>query len=476
MTSISNNAKITNNQHNCETFSIVSLGCPKNLVDSERYVRQMREQGYEFQIEPDGSDVVVLNTCGFLQSARDEAREYIRGLIDLKKEGRIKRIIVRGCMTQFEGIKQLAVEFPDVDEWFGVPVIDSKNIAINTTTTTNNIPLTVPQNQDQNLNPDISSSSNFDLGRDILTADHVAYLRIADGCSRRCSFCTIPDIRGQFRSETKDKLLTEAKQLAQSGVKELVIIAQETTFWGMDLPERYSLIDLLRCLEGVDGIRWIRLMYAYPGFFDDELAMFFSRSEKLLPYIDIPLQHINDDILRRMNRSVTRAETERLLDKLRNKIERLVLRTSLIVGFPGETDAMFDELVRFVDKWKFERAGVFAFSAEPRTPAAKFQDKIPNATIERRFRQLNDLCNKNAIAWGKRQKNNIMSVQIDGNYIDDSGYLEPNLYIGRTYADAPDIDPIVYVTNKNNAKLEAGSLVNCEILETEGNNLVGIVA
>jgi ribosomal protein S12 methylthiotransferase len=449
----SNNTKTADNKINCETFSIVSLGCPKNLVDSERCVKQMRESGFEFRIEPDGSDVVVLNTCGFLKSARDEAREYIRGLIDLKHEGRIKRIIVRGCMTQFEGIRQLTVEFPDVDEWFGTPNNDFHNITINT-----NSPTT----------PIVTS----DLSRDILTSDHVAYLRIADGCSRCCSFCTIPAIRGRFRSETMVSLLAESHRLAQRGVKEIVIIAQETTFWGTDLPLRYSLAELLERIEEIDGIRWIRLMYAYP-LFDDDLIELFVRSEKLLPYIDIPLQHINDTLLRRMNRSVTREATERLLDKLRSKIAQLVLRTSLIVGFPGETDSNFDELVCFVDKWKFERAGVFAFSAEPTTPAAKFEDRVPRVTIERRFKQLTEVCNRNAIAWGKRRKNSIMQVQIDGNYVDDSGYVEPELYIGRTYADAPDIDPIVYVTS--HSKLESGSLVNCEILETDGNNLVGIV-
>ncbi|MDR1290425.1 MAG: 30S ribosomal protein S12 methylthiotransferase RimO [Planctomycetaceae bacterium] len=452
---ISNSLK-TSGGNKCETFSIVSLGCPKNLVDSEQYVRQMREQGYEFKIEPDGSDAVILNTCGFLKSAREEAREYIRSLIDLKNEGRIKRIIVRGCMTQFEGIGQLTAEFPDVDEWFGVPNVDSQNVQQHKINATSEKILTPSE-----------------IERDILTADHVAYLRIADGCSRRCSFCTIPDIRGKFRSEPMDKLITESKQLAARGVKELVIVAQETTFWGSDLSGQPSLVELLRRIEEIDEIRWIRLMYAYPSGFDDELITLFANGGKLLPYIDIPLQHINDTMLTKMNRQITRQETERLLDNLRNKIDQLVLRTSLIVGFPGETEEIFNELVSFVSKWQFERAGVFAFSAESKTPAAKFHDQIPNATIERRFQSLTETCNKYTIAWGKRQKNNIMRVQIDGNYVDDSGYVEPNLYIGRTYADAPDIDPIVYVTN--NSKLESGCLINCEILETDGCNLVGVV-
>ena len=405
-------------------------------MDSEQYVFALKQAGLEFRTEVEDSELVVLNTCGFLRSARNEAREYIRALIDLKKQGIIRRIAVRGCMPAIESTASLAAEFPEVDDWHGIPLPEE---------------LSVP--------------------RHILTEKHVAYLRIADGCNRRCTFCTIPAIRGKFRSVPEETVIQEARLLADSGVKELVVIAQETTFWGSDLYGKTQLAALLRKLENIDGIRWIRLMYAYPQFFEDDLIDLFASAGKLLPYIDIPLQHANDEMLRRMNRRVTKQETEELLKKLRTRIENLVLRTSFIVGFPGETDAMFQELLRFADRWQFERAGVFRFSAEQGASAAGFTPKVPAKTIDRRFDQLYKICEKHSTAWANRQKGKILEVQIDGNYVDESGHKEAQLFIGRTIADAPDIDPVVYVTGQ---QLAAGSLIECEILETEGCDLIGV--
>jgi ribosomal protein S12 methylthiotransferase len=427
-----------------KTFSIVSLGCPKNLVDSEYYVQEMKQAGFEFRTEPDGCETVILNTCGFLRSARDEARKYLDALIELKNKGNIRRIIVRGCMPKFEGIEKLAAQYPEVDEWFGVPDnVSEKNISVKQ--------------------------------RQRLTEKHVAYLRIADGCDRRCTFCAIPNIRGTFSSEPMESVLEEARQLADAGVKELIVIAQETTFWGTDLYGKPQLTRLLQELERIKDIRWIRVMYAYPQFFDDELIELFAaggkNEGKLLPYIDIPLQHAADDILHRMNRRVTKAETEKLLGKLREQIDHLVLRTSFIVGFPNETDAMFEELLKFVETWKFERAGVFTFSAEAGTPAAKFEHRVPQRVADRRFDRLYKVCEKFSVAWAARQKGKILNVQIDGNYIDESGRKESNLFIGRTFADAPEIDPVVYVTGEH---LKNGSLISCEILENEGCDLVGV--
>jgi ribosomal protein S12 methylthiotransferase len=339
-------------------------------------------------------------------------------------------------MSAIESIERLAVEFPDVDEWFGIPAA-TENVA----------------------------------PRHLLTEKHVAYLRIADGCNRRCSYCTIPAIRGKFRSVPEDAVIQEAKQLADAGVKELVVIAQETTFWGSDLDGKPKLATLLRKLEEIDGIRWLRLMYTYPQYFDDDLIDLFASGGKLLPYIDIPLQHANDEILRQMNRRVTKSETEALLEKLRTRIVNLVLRTSFIVGFPGETDAMFQELLRFADRWKFERAGVFRYSPERGTPAAGFNPKVPVETIDRRFDQLYKMCERHSTVWASQQKGKILEVQIDGNYVDEYGRKETQLFIGRTVADAPDIDPVVYVTGQ---QLASGSLIECEILETEGCDLVGV--
>jgi ribosomal protein S12 methylthiotransferase len=419
-----------------QTFSLISLGCPKNLVDSEQYVFTLQQAGMEFRADVENCELVVLNTCGFLQSARSEVREYLRALIELKQQKSIGRIAVRGCMPVFEGIERLVAEFPDVDEWFGIP-----------------------------------SASEHSAPRHLLTEKHVAYLRIADGCSRRCAFCTIPNIRGKYRSMPEETVIHEARQLAEKGVKELVVIAQETTFWGSDLYGKPKLADLLRTIESIDGIRWIRLMYAYPQYFEDDLIDLFAAGGKLLPYIDIPLQHANDEMLKQMNRRVTKEEMEQLLEKLRTRIGNLVLRTSFIVGFPGETDAMFQELLRFAERWQFERAGVFRFSAEQGTPAAQLAPKVTPKTIDRRFEQLYKTCEKHSLAWANRQKGKIINVQIDGNYVDENGYKEAQLFIGRTIADAPDIDPVVYITGQ---QLAAGSLVECEILETEGCDLVGV--
>ena len=394
----------------------------------------MELEGNIFQTELDGCDTVILNTCGFIDSARREAREYIDSLVDLKRQGRIRRIVVRGCMTQFEGIEPLQKELPQVDDWFGV-------------------------------------ENDLKESRHLLTEKHVAYLRIADGCDRHCTYCTIPRIRGPFRSRPMEELLAEAAELAASGVKELVVIAQETTFWGADLYGKPRLIELLRKMEKIDGLRWIRLMYAYPLFFDDELIDLFAAKGKLLPYIDLPLQHAAGPMLKRMNRRVTKAETEELLDKLRNRIDDLVLRTSLIVGFPGETDEMFDELVKFVERWKFERAGVFPFSPEKGTAAAKLDGKVSERQLEKRYEKLYKVCEKHSVAWAVRRKGTFIDVQIDGPYVDENGRRESNLFLGRTFADAPDIDPLVYVTGEN---LAVGSLISCEILETDGCNLVAV--
>lgn len=423
------------------TFSIVSLGCSKNLVDSEHYVYRMQENGCEFKTDIDLCETVVLNTCGFLRSARDEARDYLDALVDLKNEGRIEKIIVRGCMPEMEGIEKLASEYPDVSEWFGVP-----------------------------SNPTALCGMDG-LHRRILTLPHVGYLRIADGCDRHCTFCAIPKIRGKFRSTPLEALIDEARQLAELGVKEIVVIAQETTFWGTDLYGKPRLAELLRELEKIDGIRWIRLMYSYPLHFGDDLIELFAAGGKLLPYIDIPLQHANDAILKRMNRRVTKVEMETLLEKLRDRIDNLVLRTSLIAGFPGETDAQFDELIKFVEKWEFERAGVFPFSGEQGTAAVKCSDRVPGRVIQRRYERLYHVCEKHSVAWASGKKGEILDVQIDGHFVDESGRKEVNLFIGRTYADAPDIDPIVYITGSN---LVPGSVIACEILENDGCDLVGV--
>ncbi len=312
-----------------------------------------------------------------------------------------------------------------------------------------------------------------DTLRQPLTAPHVAYLKIADGCDRLCSFCAIPAIRGRFVSKPLETIVGEARKLAENGVKELVLIAQETTFYGSDLYGKPRLAELLERLETVAGIRWIRLMYAYPLFFGDELLeRFAAAGTKLLPYIDMPLQHANDTILKRMRRGIDRAGMEALLERLRSNIPNLVLRTSLIVGFPGETEAMFDELVAFVKRWRFDRAGIFPFSSEAGTVAARLDGHVPQSVIDLRFRKLQNLQRRIMNRFAAARTGKTLDVLIDGPVVEDDGNPVENVFVGRTYADAPEVDPLVYVTGH----AEVGAIVPCEIVDARDGNLIGVVS
>jgi ribosomal protein S12 methylthiotransferase len=313
-----------------------------------------------------------------------------------------------------------------------------------------------------------------DSPRHYLTLSHVAYLKIADGCSRHCAYCLIPKIRGPFVSRPKEQIINEAKRLADAGVRELVIIAQETNFWGIDLYGRPRLAELLAELQNINGIDWLRLMYTYPAHFSDELIDMFASGGKLLPYIDLPLQHCNDEILRKMNRKATKSETETLLGKLRECIPQLVLRTSFITGFPGETDAMFDELLAFVQTWQFERAGVFQYSREEGTPAAAMPDQIDSSVKAERFHRLYELTKTQTRDWASRQVGQRLDVLIDQPDRDETGQQIPGVFVGRTYADAPTIDPAVIVTSQMAGQVAVGRIAPCEIVMTHGVDLIAV--
>lgn len=471
-----------------KTFSLVSLGCPKNLVDSETMVGRLIDAGWEFRVSLDKDrpcDVVVLNTCGFLASARDEARDYVAELLQWKNEGRIGRIVVTGCMVRHDarddGGQSLVAEFPGVDAWLGV--VDERKIVetLQILSETDNSETGASRIDISKIGgpgplvrlEDVPALVLDDRLRKTLTLPHVAYLKIADGCNRLCSFCAIPSIRGRFVSKPLETVVEEAEKLAASGVKELILVAQETTFYGSDLYGGPRLAELLRRLEDVAGFRWIRLMYTYPLFFDDELLeRFTDPGAKLLPYIDIPLQHCNRDILKRMRRAVDPSQTEALLDRLRSTIPNLVLRTSLIVGFPGETEAMFDELVAFVKRWKFERAGVFAFSPESGTHAATLGDRVAGKAAQRRYRTLFNSQDRIARGYAASLRGRTLDVLIDTPYIDETGSVIEGVFLGRTVADAPDVDPVVFVTGN----VEPGTIVPCEIVETQGIHLVAVAS
>ena len=462
-----------------KSVSIVSLGCPKNLVDSESILGRFIEDGWRFTSEPIGADLVILNTCGFIQSARDEAVAAIEELLALKRQKKIKALAVCGCLIPALG-SELPRRFPEVDAWFG-PADET------------HLSETFPLRQISPVGgrgkaPFAKKPVPFraaaerryafhDENRLLLTLPHTAYLKIAEGCDRFCSYCAIPSIRGRFTSKPLEAVLSEAEILARSGVKELVLIAQETTFWGNDLYGQPRLAKLLAELRGMNAFPWIRVLYTYPLFFGDELLELFgaendSAPSVVLPYVDLPLQHCSDAILKRMNRRVGKSETEDLLARLREKIPGLTLRTTFITGFPGETDAAFEELLEFAEKWRFERAGVFAYSPEPGTPAAKFEDQIPETVKEERRARLYEVLSRVSAENARAKVGGQYRVLVDTPVINDDGTEAEDFYVGRTAADAPDIDPVVYLTGSG---LTPGEFCRAEIVDTQEQDLIAAV-
>ena len=444
-------------------------------------IGRMVEAGFQFRENPSRVDVMILNTCGFLNDARNEAREILESILEQKDAGRIKTVIVTGCAVQYEGEK-LADDFPDVDFWFGV--FDEFRVGDVMRQTLDMTAQAVSQNR---VFLSREQKTLFDASpRTRLTLPHVAYLKIADGCSRHCAYCLIPKIRGPYISRPKELIIDEAKRLADEGVREIVLIAQETNFWGIDLYDRPMLAELLDELQNINGFDWLRLMYTYPMHFSDALIDQFAAGGKLLPYIDLPLQHCNDTILQKMNRKANKHETETLLEKLRNRIPNLVLRTSLITGFPGETDAMFDELLAFVQKWQFERAGVFQYSREEGTVAAKMSDQIDETLKAERHRRLYELTEKMTQNWANRQIERQLEVLVDKQEIDESGEIVPGVHIGRTFADAPTIDPVVVISSDEMPRRKKGSktgptdqiapgkIIRCEVVMANGVDLIAV--
>ena len=446
-------------------FSVISLGCPKNLTDSELMVQRLIDAGFRFTEKIENSRLVLLNTCGFLASARSEARAVIEDLLELKDAGKINRIFVTGCAVQWEK-DALANDYPDVDAWFGV--FDENKVA--------DIAKSYFASESENIETfHILSPQKtvFDASKKFpLTFPHVAYLKVADGCSRFCAYCAIPKIRGPFTSRPREWILQEARRLADRGVRELIVIAQETNFWGIDLFGQPKLAELLGELQEIDGIDWIRVMYNYPMYFSAELIDLFAKGGKLLPYLDIPLQHANDTILHKMNRPVDRKNTETLLATLREKIPNLVLRTSLIVGFPGETDAMFEELCDFTEKWKFERTGIFSYSREEETVAAEFQNQVDELVKQQRQETLYRLTETISREWACKQMGQQFPVLIDRKVFDENGKPIPDVFYGRSFADAPTVDPVVIVTATR--KISPGEMVVCEIVATDHLDLVAV--
>jgi ribosomal protein S12 methylthiotransferase len=443
------------------TYAFVSLGCPKNLVDSERMLGLLQIDGYELVSEPDGADFVVVNTCGFIERARTESFASIDEMLELKKQGRTRGVIVTGCLAERQK-EQLLEERPGIDQLVGVFAREE------ITRVADRLVGRLEEQRTVFKPAPIRALSDKDRLR--ITPRHFAYLKISEGCDRLCTFCAIPKMRGKHATKPIEDVVAEAEQLAADGVRELIVVAQDTTYYGMDLYGQPRLAELLRRLEDVVGIDWIRLMYFYPMYIDDELINTIAESQKILPYIDIPLQHASDPMLKRMSRRVTRTETEELLGRLRSRIKGLTLRTTFITGFPGETDEDFSELVEFVGKHKFERMGVFTYSFEPDTPAAKLSDHVPAEVMEQRRERLMQVQQEITFARNEQQIGRTIDV-----ILDQPVPGEKNVFVGRSAADAPDVDGLVFVTG-DRERLKTGDIVPVEIVAAQEYDLVGVAA
>ena len=436
-------------------YAFVSLGCPKNLVDSERMLGLLQLDGYQLIDNPDGADFVVVNTCGFIEQARDESYRAIREMVELKQQGRLKGIIVSGCLAERQK-EQLLEDCPQVDHLVGV--FGREHITKVADRMIGHL------SEQRTVFQPAPVQALPDTHRLRITPAHFGYVKISEGCDRLCTFCAIPGMRGKHASKPIEGILEEARELIDSGARELIIVAQDTTYYGLDLYGEPRLAQLLQSLNQLDDVDWIRLMYFYPMYISDELIDAIASSDKILPYIDIPLQHINDTMLRRMARRVTRAETESLLRRLRARIPGLALRTTFITGFPGETDQQFDELAEFVAEQKFERLGVFTYSFEPSTPSANLPDHLDEQVKEDRRRRLMEIQQENAFAWGERQIGRQLDVIIDAAVPD-----QMDAWVGRSYADAPDVDGLVWISGPG---LATGQIARAEIVGAQQYDLI----
>jgi ribosomal protein S12 methylthiotransferase len=439
------------------TFAFVSLGCPKNLVDSERMLGKLAQDGYALTPQADGADVVVVNTCGFIEPARQESLGVIREMLDLKRQGRVGAVVVAGCLAERKK-DELLQEVPGVDHIVGVFGREEISLVVDRALHARN------RAEQRSLFRPAPVRAQQDTARLRITPRHYAYLKISEGCDRLCTFCAIPGMRGMHVTKPIEEVVREARELAADGVRELIVVAQDTTYYGLDLYGRVRLAELLRELEGVDGIEWIRILYAYPIYFTDELIRTLAGSTKILPYLDLPLQHINDRMLKRMQRRVNRAETENLLGRLRQAIPGLILRTTFIVGFPGETEAEFEELMEFVRQTRFERAGVFPYSLEPGTPAERLSDHLPEEVKMERRRRLMEAQQEVAFAWAEAQIGKELDTIVDAPDPEVPGHV-----LARSHADAPDIDCLVRLKGKG---LHAGDLVRARVTGADGYDLL----
>ncbi|MBV8317629.1 MAG: 30S ribosomal protein S12 methylthiotransferase RimO [Planctomycetaceae bacterium] len=425
------------------------------MVDSERMLGLLAADGYVLVPDAQKADLVIINTCGFIDAARQESLGVIREMLDRKRAGEIKGVVVAGCLAERQK-EELLEEVPEVDQVVGV--FGREEIARVADRIMGDL------HEQRTVFRPAPVRAQEDRARLRITPRHLAYLKVSEGCDRLCTFCAIPSMRGKHVTKPIEQVIDEARELAADGVRELNLVAQDMTYYGVDLYGRPRLADLLRELDQVEGIDWIRVLYNYPSFFTDELYEVLGSASKVVPYLDIPLQHINDRMLKMMNRRHTRAETEAIIARLREGVPGLVLRTTFIVGFPGETEAEFEELLAYVEATRFERLGVFPYSLEPDTPAAKLPGHLPEEVKAERRDRIMAAQQAIAFAFNRGLVGRRLDVLLDG----PAPGVE-DLWVGRTFADAPDVDGVTFVQGRH---LEPGDLVACQIIEAEGYDLI----
>ncbi len=419
-------------------MNLISLGCPKNLVDSEIILGKVGAEGLEVTASAEDADVIVINTCSFIESAKEESIQTILEACELKnRSGSPRKVVVTGCLAQRYGT-ELRKEVPEVDAIIGLGEYDDIGTALRALTATG-------QKKKVFRLGDPDKACNAEVGRFRLTPRHYAYVKISEGCDNPCTFCSIPSFRGGFRSKPIPMIQEEVRELAANGTKEIVIISQDTTSYGIDLTGKLELPRLLEKIAEVDGIRWIRVLYVYPSFVTDEMIDSIASIDKVVKYIDIPLQHISDKMLRRMGRRSNETKTRALLNRMRERISGLYLRTTFIVGFPGEDAEDFTRLRNFVEEFKFERLGVFTYSQEEGTPAATFSDQLPEKARKARLEEIMLLQQENAFRHNRSRKGEIAEALVDAV---ETKAGKPPVVRARTLGEAPEIDPTVFVQSR----------------------------
>ncbi|MBQ7920281.1 MAG: 30S ribosomal protein S12 methylthiotransferase RimO [Lachnospiraceae bacterium] len=432
----------------------VSLGCDKNLVDTEMMLGKLLDKGYEFTDDENQADIIVVNTCCFIGDAKEESINTLLQMAELKKSGQIKALVAAGCLAQ-RYKEEIQQEIPEVDVIIGTTAIESIVEALDE----------VFEGEQHNHYEDLNAKPLTGVNRVVTTGGHFAYLKIAEGCDKHCTYCIIPKVRGNFRSVPMESLVEEAKQLADKGVKELILVAQETTLYGKDLYGEKSLHKLLHELAKIPGIFWIRILYCYPEEITDELIQTIKNEPKVVKYLDIPIQHGADSILKRMGRRTNQKQLRDMIEKLRQEIPEICLRTTLITGFPGETQEDHEELYNFVDEMEFDRLGVFTYSQEEDTPAAMMEDQIPEEVKEFRQQELMELQQEIAFEKAQDMVGSILTVMIEGKVAED------DVYVARTYRDAPNVDGYLFLNTT--ANLMTGDLVKVLVTDSNEYDLVG---